>query len=124
MVGSVCCHCSLKYLLPYSEILTLELQSCRQIFSLFLLCENWVNFVSLCSEIKKRLLLMMQCNCFTEHSSHPYSVTYFDLQIPWCHHSLLGVASIIFDYATCSCHPLVLVCIATGPSRLIQKLLN
>lgn len=33
-------------------------------FSFFLPCENRANFVSLPSEIKKRLLLMMECNCF------------------------------------------------------------
>lgn len=44
-----------------ADFSTAELQAD---FSLFLLCENWVNFVSLCTEIKKKLFLMMECNSF------------------------------------------------------------
>lgn len=64
MLGVVCCQSSLKYLLPYSEILTLELQSCSQLSVSSFFCNNWANFVSLCSEIKKSLLLMVECVCF------------------------------------------------------------
>lgn len=96
-----------------TDFRTAELQAD---FSLFLLCENWVNFVSLC--IKKRLVLMMECNSFYRTFFSSLFSSLFWFTISWCDHSLL--ASVIYDYATCSCHPLVSVCIATGPSRFIQ----